>query len=39
LTVEPASKDIADAVLAALQMDDHGFIPELTVFATNPWKQ
>jgi hypothetical protein len=39
LTVEPASKDIADAVLAALQMDDHGFIPELTAFATDPRKQ
>ena len=31
------SEDIAHAVIAALEMDDHGFIPELTVFATNPW--
>ena len=28
--------DIAHAVRAALEMDDRGFIPELTVFATNP---
>lgn len=28
--------DIAHAVKAALEMDDRGFIPELTVFATNP---
>lgn len=32
------SADVAHAVLAALEMDDRGFIPELTVFATNPWK-
>jgi 3-oxoacyl-[acyl-carrier protein] reductase len=31
------SEDIAHATLAALEMDDRGFIPELTVFATNPW--
>lgn len=28
--------DIAHAVKSALEMDDRGFIPELTVFATNP---
>ena len=28
--------DIALVVKAALEMDDRGFIPELTVFATNP---
>jgi len=30
-------KEIADAVVGALEMDDRGFIPELTVFATNPF--
>ena len=30
------SDDIAAIVKAALEMDDRGFIPELTVFATNP---
>jgi 3-oxoacyl-[acyl-carrier protein] reductase len=29
-------EDIGDIVKAALEMDDRGFIPELTVFATNP---
>ena len=29
-------EDIAGVVKAALEMDDRGFIPELTVFATNP---
>jgi 3-oxoacyl-[acyl-carrier protein] reductase len=29
-------EEIAFAVKAALEMDDRGFIPELTVFATNP---
>ena len=29
-------EEIAHAVQAALEMDDRGFIPELTVFATNP---
>jgi 3-oxoacyl-[acyl-carrier protein] reductase len=29
-------EDIAHAVKAALEMEDRGFIPELTVFATNP---
>jgi 3-oxoacyl-[acyl-carrier protein] reductase len=31
------SADVAHAVLSALEMDDRGFIPELTIFATNPW--
>ena len=30
------SEDIAHAVTSALEMDDRGFITELTVFATNP---
>ena len=30
------SDDIAAIVKAALEMDDRGFIPEVTVFATNP---
>lgn len=29
-------EDIAQAVRSSLEMDDRGFIPELTVFATNP---
>ena len=29
--------DIAHAVTAALSMDPRGFIPDLSVFATNPW--
>lgn len=33
------SEDIAHATIAALEMADRGFIPELTVFATNPWPQ
>ena len=32
-------EDIAHAVLSALEMEGRGFIPELTVFATNPWKE
>ena len=31
------SEEIAHTVKASLEMDDRGFIPELTVFATNPW--
>ncbi len=31
------SLDIAYAIKTALEMDDRGFIPELTVFATNPF--
>ncbi len=30
-------KEIAHAIKGALEMDDRGFIPELTVWATNPW--
>ena len=30
------SEDIAHSVVSALEMDDRGFITELTVFATNP---
>jgi 3-oxoacyl-[acyl-carrier protein] reductase len=29
-------EDIGHAVKAALEMEDRGFIPELSVFATNP---
>lgn len=32
------AEDIAHTVIAALEMNDRGFIPELTVFATNPWQ-
>ena len=31
------SQDIADAVIGALKVDDRGFIPEFSVFATNPF--
>lgn len=31
------SEDVAHATIAALEMHDRGFIPELTIFATNPW--
>lgn len=31
------SKDIADAIISAIQMDERGFIPELNVWATNPF--
>lgn len=30
-------KEIADVVIAALKMDQRGFIPEVSVFATNPF--
>ncbi len=30
-------KEIADAIVGALEMDDRGFIPELAVWATNPF--
>lgn len=32
-----SAKEIADAVVSALKMDNRGFIPELTVYATNPF--
>jgi len=31
-------EEIADAVVGALEIDDRGFIPEFSVFATNPWE-
>lgn len=31
------SEEIAHAIVSTLEMDDRGFVPELTVFATNPW--
>ena len=31
------AKEIADAVIGALKIDDRGFIPEFSVFATNPF--
>jgi len=30
-------KEIADAIVGALKMDDRGFVPEFSVFATNPF--
>lgn len=30
-------KEIADAIIGALKIDDRGFIPEFAVFATNPF--
>jgi 3-oxoacyl-[acyl-carrier protein] reductase len=30
-------KEIADAILGALEMDDRGFIPEFAIWATNPF--
>jgi 3-oxoacyl-[acyl-carrier protein] reductase len=30
-------REIADAVIGALEIDDRGFIPEFSVFATNPF--
>lgn len=31
------SEEIAHTIQAVLEMDDRGFIPEVTVWATNPW--
>jgi hypothetical protein len=31
------SQEIAHAIKAMLKMENRGFIPELTVRATNPW--
>lgn len=31
-------KEIADAIVGALEVDDRGFIPEFSVFATNPFQ-
>jgi len=33
------SEEIAHAIKSVLEMDDRGFIPELTVWATNPWEK
>lgn len=30
-------REIADAIVGALELDDRGFIPEFSVFATNPF--
>ena len=30
-------QEIADAVIGVLEMDERGFVPELAVFATNPF--
>ncbi|HSM09736.1 MAG TPA: SDR family oxidoreductase [Gemmatimonadota bacterium] len=30
-------QEIADAIVGALEIDDRGFIPEMSVFATNPF--
>jgi 3-oxoacyl-[acyl-carrier protein] reductase len=32
-----SSYEIAHAIKSVLEMDDRGFIPELSVWATNPW--
>lgn len=33
------SEEIAHSIKAVLEMEDRGFIPELTVWATNPWEK
>jgi len=30
-------QEVADAVLGALRMDERGFLPEFSIFATNPF--
>mgnify|MGYP003654919685 FL=1 len=30
-------QEIADVIVSQLKMDDRGFVPEVTVWATNPW--
>ncbi|MEM7103142.1 MAG: SDR family NAD(P)-dependent oxidoreductase [Bacteroidota bacterium] len=32
------SEEIAHTIVSTLEMDDRGFIPEVTVWATNPWE-
>ena len=32
-----SSVEIAHAIKSVLEMDDRGMIPELSVWATNPW--
>ena len=29
--------EIAHAIVSVLEMDDRGMIPELSIWATNPW--
>jgi 3-oxoacyl-[acyl-carrier protein] reductase len=29
--------EIADVVVSQLKMDERGFVPEVTIWATNPW--
>jgi 3-oxoacyl-[acyl-carrier protein] reductase len=31
------SREVAHAIRAVLEMEDRGFIPELSIWATNPW--
>ena len=31
------AEEIADAIVGALKIDDRGFVPEFSVFATNPF--
>jgi len=31
------AQDIAHAIISVLQLNRRGFVPEMTVFATNPW--
>ena len=31
------SQEIADVIVSQLKMDNRGFVPEVTVWATNPW--
>ncbi len=31
------AEEIADAIIGALEVDQRGFIPEFSVFATNPF--
>lgn len=36
-TNKVSSSDVAHTIITALEMDDKAFIPELTIWATNPW--
>ena len=33
------SEDIASAIISCLEMEPRALVPEVTVFATNPWAQ
>ena len=33
------SEDIAHAIVSVVEMNDRGFVPELSVWATNPWRE